>query len=263
MYGYIYLTTNLINGKRYIGRHKKEFFDPYYKGSGTLLTEAFKKYGINNFNTELIEECNSEEELNEREIYWIDHYNAAYRDDFYNIALGGVKCRFTAETRMKMSLKKKGKHPWNYGKKKTEEECKKLSESLKGRKSWAKGLTKETDERVAKWATPHSEETKKKISEAKKGQPSPLKGRNLSQEHKDKIRKNRKGIKLTEEQKRKCSEAHKKAVLCVELNVVYDSFLDAAKACGFKSRNPIYYCVNGKQETAGGYHWKLIEEDKT
>ena len=64
MYGYIYLTTNLINGKRYIGRHKKPFFDPYYKGSGVSLTEAFKKYGINNFTTEIIEECESEEELN-------------------------------------------------------------------------------------------------------------------------------------------------------------------------------------------------------
>ena len=162
-----------------------------------------------------------------------------------------------------MSLKKRGIRPWNYGVPITEEQRQKISQSLLGRKSWSKGLTKETDERIAKSAKPCAPETKKKISEAKKGQPSKLKGIPLSEEHKAKISKNRKGIKCTDEHKRKCSEAHKKSVLCVELNVVYDSLMSAAKSCGFKSRNPIYYCINGLQETAGGYHWKLIEKDKT
>ena len=46
MYGYVYITTNLINNKRYIGQHKSDKFDTKYKGSGTLITQTFKKYGF-------------------------------------------------------------------------------------------------------------------------------------------------------------------------------------------------------------------------
>ena len=42
MYGYIYETTNLINGKKYIGKHKADCFDKSYIGSGTILTRAIK-----------------------------------------------------------------------------------------------------------------------------------------------------------------------------------------------------------------------------
>lgn len=38
MYGYIYITTNLINGKRYIGQKKaKNFLAEGYLGSGKLF----------------------------------------------------------------------------------------------------------------------------------------------------------------------------------------------------------------------------------
>lgn len=45
MYGYVYKTTNIINGKMYIGQHKSEKFDESYKGSGVILTKALEKYG--------------------------------------------------------------------------------------------------------------------------------------------------------------------------------------------------------------------------
>lgn len=41
---YIYLTTNLVNGKQYIGQHKGELNDSYF-GSGTNITKALIKYG--------------------------------------------------------------------------------------------------------------------------------------------------------------------------------------------------------------------------
>lgn len=69
MYGYIYKTTNLINNKIYIGKHKSEIFDIKYKGSGQILKSAFIKYGKNNFSCSVIDYANSLEELNKKEIY--------------------------------------------------------------------------------------------------------------------------------------------------------------------------------------------------
>ena len=55
MYGYVYKTTNLINGMIYIGQHKGEVFDTESFGSGLLIREAFSKYGIDNFKCEVLE----------------------------------------------------------------------------------------------------------------------------------------------------------------------------------------------------------------
>ena len=45
---FVYLTTNLINGKRYVGSHKGSIND-YYLGSGNIINEAISKYGKKNF----------------------------------------------------------------------------------------------------------------------------------------------------------------------------------------------------------------------
>lgn len=90
MYGYIYLTTNLVNFKMYIGKHvtsKKK-----YLGSGSYLQRAIKKYGKENFKLEIIEWCKNNEELNEREKYWIDYVGANLdynHSTWYNIRSGG------------------------------------------------------------------------------------------------------------------------------------------------------------------------------
>lgn len=89
MYGYIYETTNLVNGKKYIGQHKSSEFDPNYKGSGKLLKQAFSKYGWDKFSVELLVPCFSQEELNEEEIMTISHFNAVESSRYYNIARGG------------------------------------------------------------------------------------------------------------------------------------------------------------------------------
>lgn len=89
MYGYIYLTTNLVNGKKYVGKHKSSYFNPEYKGSGKLIKLAFEKYGWSNFKTELLEECLNESHLNQQERYWISFFDAAERKDFYNLSNGG------------------------------------------------------------------------------------------------------------------------------------------------------------------------------
>ena len=82
----IYKTTNLINGKYYIGQDSKN--DPSYLGSGKLLKYAIEKYGIENFQKEILETCNTKEQLNEREIFWITKLDAI--ETGYNIAQGGT-----------------------------------------------------------------------------------------------------------------------------------------------------------------------------
>lgn len=84
----IYKTTNLLNGKIYIGKDARN--DNTYFGSGLILKNAIKKYGIQNFKKEILETCNSFKELNEREIYWIKYYNSTDKTIGYNIAIGGL-----------------------------------------------------------------------------------------------------------------------------------------------------------------------------
>lgn len=94
-YGFIYVTTNLINGKKYIGQHKRSQDinnpdDSWYLGSGFILWKAIEKYGIENFSRTIICECNSSEELNEKEDYFIRKYNAVEDPNYYNMSQGAV-----------------------------------------------------------------------------------------------------------------------------------------------------------------------------
>lgn len=85
----VYKTTNTLNGKFYVGQHQTENLNDNYLGSGTLLKQSIKKYGIENFKAEVLEACESKEHLNIREIYWIDKLNATNKTIAYNISKGG------------------------------------------------------------------------------------------------------------------------------------------------------------------------------
>lgn len=89
MYGYIYLTTNLVNGKKYIGKKESSVFDPNYHGSGKYICRAIKKYGTDSFVTEILCWCENLDELNNSERYFIKLHNAVKSKDYYNIHEGG------------------------------------------------------------------------------------------------------------------------------------------------------------------------------
>lgn len=90
MYGYIYEITNLINGKKYIGQKKSDkFLGNKYLGRGKLIKQAHEKYGKENFKAKLLKECNSSEELDYYEKYYIKLYDATNSEMYYNIAAGG------------------------------------------------------------------------------------------------------------------------------------------------------------------------------
>ena len=92
----IYKIQNLINGKIYIGQsvdiqyrfknHKSESFNPKSNAYDTAIHRAIRKYGVDNFSFDIIEECD-QEKLREREIYWIDYYQSF--GNGYNLTSGG------------------------------------------------------------------------------------------------------------------------------------------------------------------------------
>ena len=83
----IYKITNLINGHFYIGQstqiegrwsdHKIAGLNKNSPSYEYPLYRAFRKYGLENFSFEIIEEC-SNDQLNEKENYWINLLNPEY-----------------------------------------------------------------------------------------------------------------------------------------------------------------------------------------
>lgn len=109
----IYKTTNLINGKIYIGQKpsmntESEFFNSDYYGSGRKIRYAIKEFGTENFKREIIDNADNLEKLSEKEEYWIEYYNATNPEIGYNIAKKTLKyfftgCKHTDESKMKNS----------------------------------------------------------------------------------------------------------------------------------------------------------------
>ena len=110
MYMIIYKTTNMLNGKFYIGKDVKN--KPSYLGSGVILNQAIKKYGKKNFTKEILETCTTFEELSEKEIYWIKKLNAIELG--YNLTEGGTGGDTWTNSK-KIIHWNKGKIAWNKG----------------------------------------------------------------------------------------------------------------------------------------------------
>lgn len=88
MYGIIYKTTCLINGKIYVGQTISK--DPHYFGSGTKITDAIKKYGKKNFKRETLKECDNQKLLDVWELIFIKKFRATDPRIGYNILPGSA-----------------------------------------------------------------------------------------------------------------------------------------------------------------------------
>ena len=247
---------------------KKKYRETYY-GSGKLIKQAIEKYGKENFEKEILEECSSKEHLDLAEIYWISYYNSTDRNIGYNIAIGGsggdtISNHPDKEViSQKISESNKGKLPWNTGTKGkikwTEERKKKASKTNKGRKHkedtkekmslarirWHKNATDEQKEAIreklrlsqtGKKMPPRSDDQKRKHSEWMK-ENNPMFWYTHTEESREKMRLANKGKPKSEEHRKKLSEANKgnkpPNSKQVEINgVIYESISDAAIKTG-------------------------------
>jgi group I intron endonuclease len=82
-YGIIYCATNSINNKKYIGQtvntlkqRKREHLSSAKRGDRFSFQKAINKYGKDNFTWEIIDYADNQEELDKKEIYWIEKFNA-------------------------------------------------------------------------------------------------------------------------------------------------------------------------------------------
>ncbi len=179
MYYTIYKTTNIINGKYYIGAHKTTNLSDTYFGSGNAIKNAIVKYGKENFHKEIIDLCESETKMYIREKEIITQ-KIVNDPKSYNMTIGGIG-GFS--------------HIDNFGDKnpmKNPQISKKVSIKQKQirngpNKKYYDGITRENQKKAVE----------KKI------------GSHLSEETKSKISRGNTGKKLSDETKRKIGNVHR------------------------------------------------------
>lgn len=232
----IYKTTNLVNGKQYIGRDK--YNNPNYFGSGRLLKKAVRKYGKENFKKEILEVCSSFEHMVEREEYWLNHYDAGNNKMFYNMHNNGAG-----------GMGVSGEKHYMYGKHHTEERKRKWSESRKGEKNgmYGKGYLLAGEKNY--WYGKHlPEEVRRKISESRQGEKHPNYGKKYSDELKQKISEGNKGKIFSDETRRRMSEAAKGKIISDETRKKMSE--SQRKRDNSGEKNPMF----GKQGFWSGKH---------
>lgn len=126
----IYKITNVINNKVYIGQTWKPMFVRFnehcYINSCVKLSNAIQKYGVENFKIELIAFASSQEIADILEVFFIEKYNSNSRSYGYNIRGGGSRGKISKDTKIKISIAKRGK-------KQSEEHKNNVSKALVGR----------------------------------------------------------------------------------------------------------------------------------
>ena len=235
----IYIFTNKVNGKKYVGEtlNMKKRISHYKSPSKRRYFEtALKKYGFDGFNLQVIYLPKaSKEELLDLEETFIFIENSLVTENGYNLCQRGRMnsiLPMSDETRRKLSEAQRGKKhsdeskrqisEGNAGKKRSDESRHKMSESKKGNKA--------------------SEETKRKLSKAQKGR-----------QHTDETRR-----KMSEVQKVKPTKTEKSVIqLSLDGDFIceYRSISDAARSVGC-NRSHISCVCKEKLKSTGGFKWR-------
>lgn len=241
-YHYLYQITNLLDGKIYIGIHSTTNLEDGYEGSGILLGRAISKYGLNNFEKEILSFYNNRMEVAKAEFEIV---NEEFVNDpnTYNMTIGGeVQDRWKDDSYIEYIsevCRESAKKQWADPKMRekmiksinTEEARHKKSEGNK--RAWQRQDYQEliSKRRKEKWDDPdfrermmnhlQSDKQRKLLGELASQR---FKGKPLSEEHKKKIGDSQRGKTMTEEQRKRVSEGRKNttvgkiAVLCLDEN---------------------------------------------
>jgi group I intron endonuclease len=210
--GIIYKTTNITNGKIYVGKDKNN--NPNYLGSGVILEQAIEKYGRQSFQKEVLEECN-DTIVDSREIYWIAKLNSTDNKIGYNITSGGTGGDTTTNHPNKKDIINKRNH---------------------GLTNWHKSLSE--SERIARG---------EKISDSKKGKSNGHTGFSHKEESKELIRKNQpaktdewRAAHATAMSKRQGKPFTQKYKPVIVNDIEYPSIKHAIESLGIKHRATFY-----------------------
>ena len=139
--GYVYLVTNKVNGKKYVGQSLQPDIKTRWNSHrsikkrtvGRILHNAYKKYGFDKFDYKIICIC-FDEDTNKYEEEYIKKYNTLYPNG-YNLLQGGNNKKHNEETKRMLSELNKGERHPLFGTKKTPEQLKEMSERMKGDKN--------------------------------------------------------------------------------------------------------------------------------
>jgi len=243
---YIYLTTNNINGKQYIGQHKGAL-DDNYLGSGLAITEAIKKYGKENFSKVILCECASREEADQKEKEMISQYNAVADPNFYNLQEGGT-----------------GGDGWRA--------CQRWMEQ---HPEEAKQIYRENHTRLRKWWEEHpeaQEENNKKLI---------INSAKWRKEHPDKVQETMKKVNEAKEQWQRehpeeyqaqvarfikaGSDANSQRIRCITTGEIFTSQSEAGRTYGIPQSN-ISKVLKGERRSAGKHpqtgeklFWEIVK----
>jgi len=205
-YNFVYIITNIINNKQYIGDHSTNNFNDNYLGGGLSLIKAKKKYGKQNFKKEILEFFPTKQDAFDAQEKYINEYNTLTPNGYNISPKGGNRVRgcHSEETKYKIgkgcrgikneiisrynTQNKKGKSIEHqminiYGK----------DEGLKRAKEYKKKISiKTSKENNGMYNKGYL------ISNEKNGmygKISPLKGKKCTLEHNRKISESKRGIK--------------------------------------------------------------------
>lgn len=224
----VYMHTNKINGKKYIGITGRSIDERWLNGRGYKngsFKNAINKYGWDSFYHEILHENLTEEEANAKEIFYIEKYQTRNKEYGYNIHVGGGV--------------KKGYNHTTEAKKKISHASKNISEETREKK------------RIARSKQIITESHKKHMSEARMGM-------KFSEEHLKNLSLSHignpsywEGKKRSKETCAKISERLSKKVVHKETGKIYKSITEASKCTGFALSTIQKRCNGAKPRVSG------------
>ena len=224
--GLIYKVTNKINQKIYIGQtsntlgeRKKQHIQSAFNSrrpTKNYFHKAIKKYGIDNFQWEILEDNILEKDLNKREKYWIKYYNSYLNG--YNLTEGGDSFN---------NIEKWRQENPQLAKESAQRGCQIMKHIL----------------------TLHPEKEEQRKENSKKGM------QKYFQEHEQEWREKSYQIYLKHKEQvdKQFEEFHKqqsKKVLCINTNIIYPSASEASRQTKISQGN-ISACCRGERKSAG------------